>query len=104
MRMKIADGRIAEVETLISRKGVTFPWGDVEHFDIPAQILGARAAGKTRLPRADDRHRRGYFNTLALNDGVLFTQFTPDCSRRENAPWTASDRIGRSAACPATAA
>ena len=33
----------------------------------------------------------GYFNTLELNDGQLFTQFTPDCSRRENGVWTAND-------------
>ncbi len=33
----------------------------------------------------------GYFNTLQLNDGQLFTQFTPDCHRHENGVWTAND-------------
>ena len=91
MRMKIEDGRIAEVETMVSRRGVTFPYGDPDHFEIPAQVLEPVPPAKRRLPERMIAIADGYFNTLALNDGVLFTQFTPDCSRRENASWTASD-------------
>ncbi|HXX71406.1 MAG TPA: hypothetical protein VEI55_03875 [Candidatus Acidoferrum sp.] len=92
LRMKIQDRAITQVETIVNRKGYgPGPFGD-PHTLKPVPILLEDVPVEHRRPRermialAD-----GYFNTLQLNDGQLFTQFTDDCSRRENGVWTAND-------------
>jgi len=92
LRLKIEDGKITEVETIIDRKGNSpGPFGNPDALqplpllleDVPPEHRTLRAR---MIALAD-----GYFNTLQLNDGQIFTQFTPDCSRRENGVWTAND-------------
>jgi len=90
--MKIDDHKISEVETIVDRKGYgPGPFGDPATL-APLLVLAEDVAAEHRRPRermvalAD-----GYFNTLQLNDGAIFTQFTDDCSRRENGVWTAND-------------
>jgi hypothetical protein len=92
MRLKIEDHKISEVETIVDRKGNgPGPFGDPDKMtalplfqeDVPADQRTARAK---MIALAD-----GYFNTLQLNDGHIFTVFDPDCSRRENGVWTAND-------------
>ena len=92
LRMKIEDRAITEVETIVDRKGYgPGPFGDPGTLK-PVPVLLEDVAVAHRRPRermislAD-----GYFNTLQLNDGTLFTQFADDCSRRENGVWTAND-------------
>jgi hypothetical protein len=92
LRMKVQDHRISEVETIVDRKGYgPGPFGDPATLR-PVQVLLEDVPTERRRPLermialAD-----GYFNTLELNDGVIFTQFTDDCSRRENGVWTAND-------------
>jgi hypothetical protein len=92
MRMKIVDRKIADVETIVDRKGNgPGPFGDPEKLtglplmkeDVPPDQRTARAR---MIALAD-----GYDNTLQLNDGQIFTVFDPACSRRENGVWTAND-------------
>ena len=92
MRLRVEGRRISEVETIVDRKGLgPGPFGD------PASLPALPILSQDVSP--DQRTRRarmisladGYFSTLQLNDGQLFTRFTPDCSRRENGVWTASD-------------
>jgi hypothetical protein len=92
LRLKIMDRKISEVETIVDRKGNgPGPFGDPNKMtslplldeDVPANERTPRA---TMVALAD-----GYYNTLQLNDGHIFTVFDPDCSRRENGVWTASD-------------
>jgi len=92
MRMKIDDGKIAEVETIIDRKGYgPGPFGNPET-QPPVPVLLEDVAPEHRTPRARMiALADGYFNTLQLNDGQLFTVFDPACSRRENGVWTAND-------------
>ena len=92
LRMKIEGRTITQVETIVVRKGYgPGPFGDPTTLK-PIPILLEAVSPEHRRPRermialAD-----GYFNTLQLNDGQLFTQFTDDCSRRENGVWTAND-------------
>jgi hypothetical protein len=92
LRLKITDQKISEVETIVDRKGYgPGPFGDPATLQ-PVPILLEDVPPEQRRPRermialAD-----GYFNTLQLNDGQIFTQFTDDCSRRENGVWTAND-------------
>ncbi|HEY6905356.1 MAG TPA: hypothetical protein VI216_13685 [Candidatus Acidoferrales bacterium] len=92
LRLKVEEHKIAEVETIVDRKGYgPGPFGDPETLrpvpvlleDVPTD---RRTARERMIALAD-----GYFNTLQLNDGQVFTQFTDDCSRRENGVWTAND-------------
>ena len=91
MRMRIKDRQITEVETVISRRGVTTPYGDPDSYSVPAVLTDQVPPEKRRWRERMITIADGYFDTLQLNDGALFTSFTPDCSRRENAMWTASD-------------
>jgi hypothetical protein len=91
VRLKIEDGRIAESETLVRRKADE---GNVmaepKFQDKP--ILNEIIPEPDRLPRerlisiAD-----GYFDTLQLNDGTLFTQFDDNCNRVENGVQTTNN-------------
>lgn len=92
LRLKIVDHKIAEVETVVDRKGNgPGPFGDPAKM-APLAILDSDVPADQRVPRAKMTALvDGYFNTLQLNDGHIFTVFDPGCSRRENGVWTASD-------------
>jgi hypothetical protein len=92
LRLKIDDEKISEVETIIDRKGYgPGPFGDPDALQavpvISEDVPPDRRRPRERLIALAD----GYFNTLELNDGQIFTQFADDCSRRENGVWTAND-------------
>jgi hypothetical protein len=90
LRLKVAGGKISEAETIIVRvndfgalTGGVNPFLKGKFVDKP--ILQQNLAPNERRPRerlisiAD-----GYFDTLQLNDGQLFTEFAPECNRVEN--------------------
>src|SRR3984957_3859092 len=84
LRLKVADSKISEAEILIPRRegGGPFPGKPVT---VNKPILNEIVPSPERSPRermiaiAD-----GYFSTLQLNDGALFTQFDDNCNRIEN--------------------
>jgi hypothetical protein len=84
IRLKVESGRIAEVETIVVRaadSGLKFP--DPIFEDKPAlnETLEPRQrAPRERLMSLAD----GYFDTLQLNDGVIFTRIHAGCVRVEN--------------------
>ena len=95
MRLKIVDGKIAEVETMISRKaymggggGFNVDVNKLRHDPLWTEALpaGQRMSREKLISYAD-----GYFSTLELNDGVLRTEFAPDCARMENGFYTAGN-------------
>ena len=92
LRMKIEDRKISEVETLVDRKGYgPGPFGDPSALK-PVPVLREDVPAAERRPRARlIALADGYFNTLQLNDGQVFTEFDKDCSRRENGVWSAND-------------
>ncbi|MGA8869606.1 MAG: hypothetical protein WA434_04625 [Candidatus Acidiferrales bacterium] len=92
LRMRVEDHKISEVETIVDRKGMgPGPFGDPATMQ-PLPILLADVPPDQRTLRAKMIALvDGYFNTLQLNDGHIFTVFDPACSRRENGVWTASD-------------
>jgi hypothetical protein len=84
LRLKVVGGRIAEAESLVVRQldsGIKFEGQKFEHKPAMNEML----TPDQRLPRprmislAD-----GYFDTLQLNDGTLFTRFHKNCKRVEN--------------------
>lgn len=93
VRLKVErDGRVSEVEQLIvhmsfSGLGV---FSDKKFWDKPAlneTVPEARRAPRARMISIAD----GYFDTLQLNDGALFTRFHPDCNRVENGVQTTNN-------------
>src|ERR1043165_6041177 len=85
MRLRVQDKQITEVETIVVRRaGLPLPFGDVKklvHDPAFSEVLPP----EERRPR--ERLRAvadSYFNTVELNDGVVFAPFHPDCARTEN--------------------
>lgn len=85
-------GRISEVETLvvhISFSGLDV-FADKRFWDKPSLNALTPAEKRVRRERlisiAD-----GYFDTLQLNDGTLFTRFHSDCNRVENGVQTTNN-------------
>jgi hypothetical protein len=89
IRLKIDDGKISEVEHIISTKrnlsSPPTPIGDVHKFErdpmYPAVVSPAERASRERLLA----NANGYFDTLQHNTGeIRGTHFTPDATRFEN--------------------
>ena len=93
MRMRVDDDRIAEVETVVLRtitepRGIDWPAPVLEHKDLFYDILPeALRRPRERLISIAD----GYFSTLQLNDGTLYTEFHEDCNRVENGTKTTNN-------------
>ena len=85
IRMKVEDQRITEIETVVNRlPDMPKPFGNPEtvtHDPVWTDILPAeQQRSRERLVAVAD----GYFNTVELNDGDIFTLFDDDCGRLEN--------------------
>lgn len=89
IRLKVSDGRITEVEHIVSTKrnlsGPPTPIGEVTEYQHDPEFT--RPVGpEDRIGR--DRlisHANGYFSTLEHNDGeIRGTRFSADATRREN--------------------
>ncbi len=99
MRIKVENRLITEIETVVNRlPDMPKPFGDpdaVEHDPEFNRILtaGERRSRERLIAVAD-----GYFSTVELNDGDVFTLFTEDCGRLENGISTTSATGGGSAA------
>jgi len=96
-RIRVADREIVEVETVVNRlPDMPKPFGDPEavvHDPAFAEILPpAERRSRARLVAVAD----GYFNTVELNDGDIFTQFHPECGRLENGILTTGGGSGPS--------
>jgi hypothetical protein len=83
-RLKVVNGTIAEVETIIVRpqdSGIPFVTADIKPLAVWDEVLPpARRVSREAMIAAAN----GYFDTLQLNDGTLHVGFTDDCNRREN--------------------
>jgi len=91
VRLKVSNGLISEVETLIVRQqdsGIKFEGQKFEHQPVMNELLPAAQ----RLPRERMvSFASGYFDTLQLNDGTLFTRFHAHCKRIENGVQTTNN-------------
>lgn len=83
-RLKIVNGTIAEVETIVVRPqdaGIPFVNADIKPLPVWEEMLPE----SQRTPRAQMvAAANGYFDTLQLNDGTLHVEFTENCNRRED--------------------
>lgn len=91
VRLKVEEGAISEVETLVVRaadEGFRLGEPVFEHKPVMNEIIPP----EERTPRARMISlANGYFDTLQLNDGTLFTYFDPACNRVENGVQTTNN-------------
>ena len=91
LRLKVVNGQISEAETLIVRQqdsGIKFEGQKFETQPAMNEMLPV----SQRLPRERMiSFANGYFDTLQLNDGTLFTRFHPRCKRIENGVQTTNN-------------
>jgi hypothetical protein len=85
LRFNVENREITEVESVLSRKIDTSPFPVTDGLTQPDPVW----AEDVPANRRNQRERMisvadGYFDTLQLNDGTLFAQFTDDCNRVEN--------------------
>lgn len=90
LRLKVQEGHIAEAEALVVRiaefgslDGGVNPFANGKFEDKPI-LQQDLAPGEGRPRERMISVADGYFDTLQLNDGTLFTQFDPKCIRFEN--------------------
>ena len=99
VRLKVRDKAIVEAETIVVRNtGLPAPFADVTkvvHDPTFNEILPPeQRRSRERLHAVAD----GYFNTVELNDGNVFTPFDPDCGRLENGILTTAASAGSAGA------
>jgi hypothetical protein len=90
LRLKVVDRRISEAELLVVRIKDFGALGEGPNpfanprFDIKPILNENLKAGEGRPRERLISIADGYFDTLQLNDGQLFTEFDPACNRVEN--------------------
>ena len=90
LRLKVEDRKISEAESIVVRiadfpplTGGANPFASAKFEDKPI-LQQNLAPGESRARERLISLANGYFDTLQLNDGALFTQFDPKCDRIEN--------------------
>ncbi|MFC3096607.1 hypothetical protein [Alteraurantiacibacter palmitatis] len=95
LRLAYRGEAISEVETIVCRAHELGPFPNIAGYEKPVRpLLLADVPPQERLPR--DRLisiADGYFDTIQLNDGTLFTHFTDECDRIENGLQTTNTDI-----------
>jgi hypothetical protein len=89
--LEVREGSVGRVETLVRRKA-SDPRIMAEPTFERKPVFDETIAVQDRLPRARlVSIANGYFDTLQLNDGTLFTQFDDHCNRVENGVQTTNN-------------
>jgi hypothetical protein len=95
LRLGIEDGKIAEVEQVVTRKVENSPFPSIDTYVTPRPIMLADVPRSKRVPRARMISLAdGYFDTLQLNDGTILTEFSEECDRVENGLQTTRNAAG----------
>ncbi len=86
LRLAYVGDAISEIETIVCRAHELGPFPEISGYEKPIRpLLLADVPVESRVPRARLLSiADGYFDTIQLNDGTLFTQFTDACDRIEN--------------------
>jgi hypothetical protein len=91
MRIKVTDRQITEIETVLNRlPDMPKPFGDPDQVTHDPEFNRVLAVSKRRSRARLVAVADGYFNTVELNDGDVFTLFSDDCGRLENGISTTS--------------
>lgn len=94
LRLALVGDAISEVETIVCRAHELGPFPEIDGYQAPRPLMLADVPEQSRVPRARMLSiADGYFDTIQLNDGNLFTTFTEDCDRIENGLQTTNVEI-----------
>jgi hypothetical protein len=85
MRMKIADGKITEIETVVARPSGLIGPPALDHFAKRGWFQGMLPENQRSSRAKMIQLVNGYLDTLQRNNGTIHTTFDPDCNREENA-------------------
>lgn len=92
LRLRIAGNRIAEAETIVCRKVDLSPFPGIDTYVAPRALMLADVPAPQRSSREGMiAVANGYFDTIQLNDGTLFAEFTEECERIENGVQTTNN-------------
>jgi hypothetical protein len=84
IRLAVNGREISEVEVVAGREGPPAPFAPTDGYRVDSRFTQSLPGGE-RLPRARMIALvEGYYNTMQLNDGKLFTDIADDCSRKTN--------------------
>ncbi|MGD8341096.1 MAG: hypothetical protein PVH89_09950 [Gammaproteobacteria bacterium] len=84
LRLAVEGDEIGEVETVVGRDGPPAPFAPTDGYRVDRRFTQSLPGGQ-RLPRARMIALvEGYYNTMQLNDGKVFTDIADDCSRLTN--------------------
>ena len=88
IRLEVSGGLITGVETVVARnKDEGFPFGPQHFVDKPEMALPVEPVDRDELAAIAN----GYFETIERNDGIIRTEFHPDCNRVENGVQTTNN-------------
>lgn len=95
LRLAYVGDAIAEIETIVCRAHELGPFPEISGYEKPIRpLLLADVPPDQRTPRARLLSvADGYFDTIQLNDGTLYTHFTDGCDRIENGLQTTNVQI-----------
>jgi hypothetical protein len=102
-RLKVVDGKVTELETVWRPRPANLNAAAPGGGD-PKDLVHDPAMYETLAPAERVPRRKmidlanGYFATLQLNDGTLFTEFDPTCSRIDNGTKSANNADSPNAA------
>ncbi len=85
MRMKIVDGKITQIETVVASAVAGEPPVALDHFAKRGWFKGTLPANERSSRAKMIQLVNGYLDTLQRNNGTIHTTFDPDCNREENA-------------------
>jgi hypothetical protein len=84
IRLAVEGREISEVEIVAGREGPPAPFAPTDGYRVDRKFTQSLPAGQ-QLPRARMIALvEGYYNTMQLNDGQVFTDIADDCSRKTN--------------------
>jgi len=96
-RLKVADHQVSEIEIIVARPDRPGPSGSGNLTGGPENLhdkplFSEIAAADQRVSREElIQLANGYFDTIQLNTGKIYTAFDPECQRIENGSITANN-------------
>lgn len=94
-RLKVADRKVTEIEVIVARAEGPRPMGGGPDNLKDKPLFSEDEPADQRVSR--DKLialANGYFDTIQLNTGKIYTTFDPDCQRMENGSITANNPNG----------
>jgi hypothetical protein len=84
IRLKVTDGKIAELELIAARRRWPIPFGDPQAYTLPSSMTQPLAPAQRRSRERLIDLANAYLGTKQRNNGTLLADFAPGCAMVEN--------------------